>query len=47
MAVAMIETGGDPVHAPGRATYAKAGFTPLPTNRYFKNLRHGGGVLRL
>lgn len=38
MRVAMIETGGDPGHAAARATYAKAGFTPLPVVRYLKDL---------
>lgn len=38
MAVAMVETGGDPGHAPARATYEKAGFTLLPVARYFANL---------
>ena len=36
--VAVVETGGDPGHAPARATYAKAGFTSLPIVRYFKDL---------
>jgi GNAT superfamily N-acetyltransferase len=36
--VAMVETGGDPGHASARATYASAGFTPLPVVRYFKKL---------
>ncbi|MEY9214689.1 GNAT family N-acetyltransferase [Thermobifida halotolerans] len=39
MALAMVETGGDPGHAPARQTYEKAGFTPLPIVRYFKRLR--------
>ena len=38
MTVAMIETGGDHGHAAARATYTKAGFTPLPIVRYFKNI---------
>lgn len=38
MGVAMVETGGDPGHAPARRTYEKAGFTLLPIARYFKNL---------
>jgi ribosomal protein S18 acetylase RimI-like enzyme len=38
MAVAMVETGGDPGHAPARATYEQAGFTLLPIARYFKVL---------
>ena len=38
MKVAMVETGGDPGHAPARRTYEKAGYTLLPIARYFKNL---------
>jgi len=38
MAVAMVETGGDPGHGPARATYQKAGFSPLPVVRYFTAL---------
>ena len=38
MALAMVETGGDPGHAPARATYEKAGYTALPIVRYFKLL---------
>jgi GNAT superfamily N-acetyltransferase len=38
MRVAMVETGGDPGHAPARRTYEGAGFTLLPVARYFKNL---------
>ena len=38
MRVAMVETGGDPGHAPARRTYEGAGFTLLPIARYFKNL---------
>ena len=37
-AVALIGTGGDPGHAPARATYERAGFTPLPIVNYFKRL---------
>ncbi|MEC3918952.1 GNAT family N-acetyltransferase [Nocardia sp. CDC160] len=36
--VAMVETGGDPGHAPARRTYERAGFTQLPVARYFKKL---------
>jgi ribosomal protein S18 acetylase RimI-like enzyme len=36
--VAMVATGGDPAHARARATYEKAGFTPLPNVQYFKAL---------
>lgn len=38
MRVAMVETGGDPGHAPARRTYEQAGFTQLPIARYFKKL---------
>ena len=38
MKVAMVETGGDPGHAPARHIYEKAGYTLLPIARYFKNL---------
>jgi GNAT superfamily N-acetyltransferase len=38
MAAAMVETGGDPGHAPARAVYEKAGFVQLPVARYFKKL---------
>lgn len=38
MAMAMVETGGDPGHASARRTYEKAGFTLLPIARYFKKL---------
>ena len=35
MTLAIVETGGDPGHAPARRTYEKAGFTVLPIARYF------------
>lgn len=38
MSVAMVETGGDPGHAPARRTYEKAGFGLMPIARYFKKL---------
>lgn len=38
MSLAMVETGGDPGHAPARRTYEKAGFGLLPIARYFKKL---------
>jgi GNAT superfamily N-acetyltransferase len=38
MSIAMVETGGDPGHAPARHTYEKAGFGLLPVARYFKKL---------
>ena len=34
--VAMVETGGDPGHAPARRVYERAGFTALPVTRYFR-----------
>jgi hypothetical protein len=34
----MVETGGDPGHAPARHTYEKSGFQLLPVARYFKKL---------
>ena len=38
MRVAMVETGGDPGHAPARRVYQQAGYTALPVARYFKAL---------
>lgn len=38
MAVAMVETGGDPGHAPARRTYEQQGFRLFPVARYFKKL---------
>ncbi|KAB2339660.1 GNAT family N-acetyltransferase [Actinomadura rudentiformis] len=38
MTLAMVETGGDPGHAPARRTYEQAGFVHLPIARYFKKL---------
>lgn len=38
MSVAMVETGGDPGHAPARRTYEAAGFRLLPVARYFRKL---------
>jgi len=38
MRLAVVETGGDPSHAPARRAYEKSGYTPLPLARYFKNL---------
>ena len=38
MTIAMVETGGDPGHAPARKTYEKVGFSPFPIVRYFKRL---------
>lgn len=39
MDIAVVETGGDPGHAPARAVYDAAGFTLLPVARYFRLLR--------
>ena len=39
MDIAVVETGGDPGHAPARALYAMSGFTVLPIARYFQPLR--------
>jgi ribosomal protein S18 acetylase RimI-like enzyme len=36
MDIAVVETGGDPGHAPARAAYDAAGFTLLPIARYFR-----------
>lgn len=38
MSIAMVETGGDPGHAPARHTYEKVGFRLWPVARYFKKL---------
>ena len=38
MHVAMIDTGGDPGHAPARQVYERADYTLLPIARYFKAL---------
>lgn len=38
LTTAMVETGGDPGHAPARRTYESAGFRLLPVARYFKLL---------
>lgn len=36
--IAMVETGGDPGHAPARATYEANGFRNLPLARYFRKI---------
>lgn len=36
--IVMVETGGDPGHAPSRATYERAGFERWPVARYFRPL---------
>jgi GNAT superfamily N-acetyltransferase len=38
MDIAVVETGGDPGHAPARALYGEVGFTLLPIARYFRLL---------
>ncbi|KST66302.1 GNAT family N-acetyltransferase [Mastigocoleus testarum] len=38
MSIAMVETGGDPGHAPARHTYEKSGFELWSVARYFKKL---------
>jgi ribosomal protein S18 acetylase RimI-like enzyme len=38
MDVVVVETGGDPGHAPARGAYETAGFTLLPIARYFRLL---------
>jgi GNAT superfamily N-acetyltransferase len=38
MSIAMVETGGDPGHAPARRTYEKLGFGLSAVARYFKKL---------
>lgn len=38
MQLAVVATGGDPGHAPARASYERAGFTALPLVRYYKLL---------
>jgi ribosomal protein S18 acetylase RimI-like enzyme len=38
MTTVMVETGGDPGHAPARRTYESVGFRPFPSVRYFKKV---------
>jgi len=38
MTTAMVQTGGDPGHAPARRTYEKTGFRVFPVAQYFKKL---------
>jgi ribosomal protein S18 acetylase RimI-like enzyme len=38
MTTAMVETGGDPGHAPARATYEAAGFRLFPVAKYFRKV---------
>ena len=39
MDIVVVETSGDPGHAPARTAYEAAGFTLLPIARYFPNAR--------
>ena len=39
MTTAMVETGGDPGHAPARRAYESAGFRLFPVARYFTSLK--------
>ena len=38
MELAVVGTGGEEGHAPARRSYEKAGYTPLPLVRYYKDL---------
>jgi GNAT superfamily N-acetyltransferase len=38
MDIAVVETGGDPGHAPARAAYEAAGFSLLPIARFFRRI---------
>ena len=38
MELVMVETGGDPGHAPARACYENAGYETWPVARYFRRL---------
>jgi GNAT superfamily N-acetyltransferase len=38
MSIVMVETRGDPGHAPARRTYEASGFRLLDVARYFKGL---------
>lgn len=40
LTLAIVATGGDPGHAPARATYEKAGFTGCPQVWYAKQLNY-------
>lgn len=42
MTTVMVETGGDPGHAPVRSVYERAGFTLLPVARYFRTVTPAG-----
>ncbi len=41
MRMIMVETSGDPGHAPARALYESDGFVRWPVARYFKELPSG------
>ena len=38
MTTVMVETGGDPGHAPARSTYEAAGFRLFPVAKYFRKV---------
>ena len=38
MTTVMVETGGDPGHAPARRTYEAAGFRLFPVAKYFRKV---------
>ena len=38
MRMVMVETGGDPGHAPARELYETSGFERWPVARYFKDI---------
>lgn len=44
MSMVMVETGGDPGHAAGRAAYESAGFRRWPVARYFLEIPDDGPV---
>jgi hypothetical protein len=46
MAVAMVETGDGPGHAPARHTYEHQGFRIFPVARHFKLLEHRAPLAR-
>jgi GNAT superfamily N-acetyltransferase len=43
VALASVGTGGDPGHAPARRAYEKAGYTALPTVRYYQQIQEPPG----
>ena len=40
--LAIVNTGGDPGHAPARSTYERVGFTSLPSEQYLLIVAPGG-----